>query len=131
MKRRGLLHPEINDALARLGHTDWLVVADCGLPIPPGVRRIDLALVPGVPSFVDVVRALADELAVEKLVVAREMREHNPRCLDALTRLFPGVPVEEVPHEAFKARVASARAVIRTGEATPYANVILQAGVIF
>lgn len=131
MKKRGLLHPEISDTLARLGHTDWLVVADCGLPIPPGVRRIDLALVPGVPSLQDVIEAIAEEMAVEKLIVAREMRERNPRCLELVTQRFPGVPMEEVPHEAFKAQVAKAQAVIRTGEATPYANVILQAGVIF
>jgi|Deesub1362A_J573_1020465.scaffolds.fasta_scaffold03027_6 D-ribose pyranase len=131
MKKRGILNDQLNLLLARLGHGDWVVVADCGLPIPDGIWRIDLALVPGLPSFGDVIRALAEEVAVQRLIVAGEMKAHNPRNLELLRELFPGAELEEVPHEKFKELLMRARAVIRTGEATPYANVILESGVIF
>ncbi|NOX44776.1 MAG: D-ribose pyranase [Caldiserica bacterium] len=131
MKKKGILNDRLNLLLARLGHGDWIVVADCGLPIPDGVWRIDLALVPGIPSFADVVRAVAGEIAVQKLIVATEMRDRNSPNLKLLRELFPSAAVEEVPHAEFKELTKRARAVIRTGEATPYANVILESGVIF
>ena len=131
MKKRGILNDRLSWILARLGHGDRIVIADCGLPIPDGVLRIDLALVPGIPSFRDVVGAIAGELEVQKLVVAEEMEDRNRDNLEFLREAFPGVAVERVPHERFKELVRGAKAVIRTGEATPYANVILEAGVIF
>ncbi len=131
MKRKGILNDRLSLLFARLGHGDWVVVADCGLPIPDGVWRIDLALVPGIPSFADVVRAVAEEIAVQRVIVAAEMRAHSPSHLGLLRELFPSATVEEVPHAEFKELTKRARAVIRTGEATPYANVILESGVIF
>ncbi len=131
MKKRGILNDRLSFLLAKLGHGDWVVVADCGLPIPEGVWRIDLALIPGLPSFADVVRAVAGEIAVQKVIVATEMRTHNARNLGLLRELFPAAAMEDVPHTEFKELVKRARAVIRTGEATPYANVILECGVIF
>jgi len=131
MKKKGILNDRLSFLLAKLGHGDWVVVADCGLPIPEGVWRIDLALIPGLPSFADVVRAVAGEIAVQKVIVATEMRTHNARNLGLLRELFPAAAMEDVPHTEFKELVKRARAVIRTGEATPYANVILECGVIF
>ncbi len=131
MKKKGILNDRLSWIIARLGHGDRIVVADCGLPIPDGVVRVDISLVPGTPSFQDVVGALAQEIKVQKLIVATEMETHNPRNLEFLRRSFPGIPLETVSHEEFKELVRKARAVIRTGEATPYANVILEAGVIF
>lgn len=131
MKKGGILNDRLSWLLARLGHGDWIVVADCGLPIPDGVMRIDISLVPGIPSFREVVGALAREMAVQKIVVAEEMETRNHRNLEFLREAFPGVPIEKVKHERFKELIGRARAVIRTGEATPYANAILEAGVIF
>ena len=131
MKKRGILNDRLSWVLARLGHGDRIVIADCGLPIPDGVLRIDLALVPGIPSFRDVVGAIAGELKVQKLIVAEEMWDHNRANLEFLQKTFPGVPIEKISHERLKELVRGAKAVIRTGEATPYANVILEAGVIF
>jgi len=131
VKKEGILNDRVCALVARLGHGDWVVVADCGLPIPPGVWRIDLALVKGVPSFQQVVEALAAEIQVQRLVVAREMRTENPKQHEFLKRTFPNLSIEEVPHKEFKGLASKARAVIRTGEATPYANVILEAGVSF
>lgn len=131
MKRKGILNERISAVLARLGHTDWLAIADCGLPIPDGVERIDLALVQGIPRFQDVMRAIAGELVVEKVILAQEAKLCNSDCYRSLIEQFGDVPFEEVPHEELKRRLKAVKAVIRTGEATPYANVILQAGVAF
>jgi len=131
MKRDGILNDRLSWILACLGHGDRIVVADCGLPIPPKVPRIDLALVKGVPSFQEAVRALAAELVIQRVVVAHEIRTVNPSQYAFLRSLFTDCPIEEVPHEEFKRLLAEVRAVVRTGEATPYANVILEAGVSF
>lgn len=131
MKKGGILNDRLSWVLARLGHGDRIVIADCGLPIPNGPLRIDISLVPGIPSFRDVVRAIAQEMEVQRLFVAREMEDHNKEHLEFLRGLFPGVPVETISHEHLKDLAREAKAVIRTGEATPYANVILEAGVIF
>jgi len=129
MKRHGILNSHISKILTDLGHTDMIVIADCGLPIPAGVERIDLALELGTPSFVDVVRIVADDMAVEQVTLATEIKEANPVALEVVTKL--DVPQDYVSHEAFKELTKQAKVIIRTGEATPYANVILHAGVIF
>ncbi len=131
MKRGGILHGELSHVVAQLGHTDLLAVADAGLPIPDGVRRVDLALVPGVPGFLQTVRALLGEIVVERAVIAQEMASRNPDLHRELREALNGVVLEEVPHEEVKRRAAGARAVVRTGEWTPYANVLLQCGVAF
>ena len=132
MKRTGILNVRLAGVVAGMGHTDRLVVADAGLPVPPGVPCIDLAVCCGLPGFLDVLRSVAAELKVEAITIAGETRTARTDGLAAeVAALFPGVPVDEVPHEDFKARTANARAVVRTGECSPYANVILHAGVAF
>ncbi|GBD09394.1 D-ribose pyranase [Candidatus Thermoflexus japonica] len=131
MKKRGLLNAPLSQVVAQMGHGDLLVIADAGLPIPPAVQRIDLAVRPGLPSFLDVLDAVLEELHVEKAVVAVEMRDRSPTLYSAFRERLASIPLEHVPHETFKAMTASARAVVRTGECTPYANVILVSGVIF
>jgi D-ribose pyranase len=132
MKRQGLLHAELNRVIAAMGHTDTMVIADVGLPIPAGVPCIDLALVAGTPSFADVFDAIYRELAVERATVASEIHARN-RSMVALTERLrtDGLAVDELAHEDFKRACAHARAVVRTGETSPYANVILHAGVTF
>lgn len=131
MKKQGILNAALSNIIAGMGHTDLLVVADAGLPIPPGVPVIDLALRCGVPSFADVLSAVADELQVEQIVIAAEAQQSGDPLPEVTAALFPGVPVAACPHEEFKQRTTRARAVVRTGECTPYHNVILQAGVVF
>jgi len=131
MKKTGVLHHELADVIAAMGHTDMLVVADAGLPVPLGVQRIELAIAPGLPGILDVVRAIAAELEVEGLIVAEELGSRNPGLEQAFQEIFPGASLTRLPHEAFKERTKSARAVVRTGECTPYANVILCSGVTF
>lgn len=132
MRRHGLLHAELNRVIAAMGHTDTIVIADVGLPVPAGVACIDLALVAGTPRFADVFDAVYRELAVERVTVANEIHARNPSMVALSERLrADGLAVDELTHEDFKRACAGARAVVRTGETSPYANVILHAGVTF
>lgn len=131
MKKRGILNHELSELIARLGHTDTLVIADAGLPVPPGVQRIDLAISGGVPSFMQVLHPILEDLAVESVIIASEQREVSPDFHEELVSALGTIPVQEVSHTEFKRQTQNARAVIRTGEFTYYANVILVAGVAF
>jgi len=128
MKRRGILNAPLSGHLARLGHTDLVVVADAGLPVPPHVPVVDLAVVLGLPAFTDVLDALLDEIVVEHAWISADADAGPPAgWVDA--RLAQ--PAERVPHDRLKAMVGDARVVVRTGEATAYANVVLRCGVAF
>ncbi|MDM5299673.1 D-ribose pyranase [Bacillus pumilus] len=131
MKKNGILNSHIAKVLAELGHTDTVVIADCGLPIPDGPIKIDLALSIGTPSFQEVTSLLLQEMAVEKVTIASEIKEANERDHLFLKKALTNQPITDVDHETFKEMTKQAKAVIRTGEATPYANCILHAGVIF
>jgi D-ribose pyranase len=131
VKKIGVLNHRLAEVIATMGHTDLLVLADAGLPVPLGVERIDLAVSPGVPALLDVARAVSTELHVERLILASELVNRNPKLADEIAAVFASAGVDRVPHEDFKALTAKARAVVRTGECTPYANVILVSGVTF
>ncbi|MER6380926.1 D-ribose pyranase [Streptomyces sp. NPDC001250] len=126
MKKAGILNRHLAGALAELGHGDGVLVCDAGMPIPAGPRLVDLAFRAGVPSFAEVLDGLLAELVVEGATAARELRGPHRVLLDSH---FPGL--ELVPHERLKALSAGARLVVRTGEARPYANVLLRCGVFF
>ncbi|RNB80371.1 D-ribose pyranase [Brevibacillus nitrificans] len=131
MKKLGILNSDISALISQLGHTDRIVICDAGLPIPDFVTRIDLAVVPGLPSFFEVLNAVLLEMQVEKAIFAEELIKAQPSAHIYLEAALPGVEMESVSHEAFKELTKEAKAIIRTGECTPYANVILQAGVTF
>jgi len=131
MKRYGILNSHISKVLADLGHTDTIVIADAGLPIPEGVKKIDLAVKPGNPSFKEVVNMIEEDMVVEKVIIASEIEEGNPDHATYIKEKFKNQKIEQVSHEDFKQLTKQAKAVIRTGEITPYANCILQSGVFF
>ena len=133
MKRNGILNSDISRVLSYMGHTDRIAIGDCGLPIPEEVERIDLSLTFGEPKFLRVLELVLADMKVEKIVLAEEIKEQNPTVLQGIEALLAGqnVEVEFVPHTEFKAQTADCRAVIRTGETTPYANIILQSGCNF
>jgi len=131
LKKIGVLNQDISEVIAGMGHMDMLVVGDAGLPIPLGVRRIDLAVKEGVPGFLETVEAIASELQVERIVVAEETGRVSPHIREALSRIFDGVPIEDISHARLKELCKQAVAVVRTGEFTPYANVVLVSGVVF
>lgn len=131
MKKTGLLNLNISRVIAGMGHLDMLAVADAGLPIPASTERIDLAVRQGLPGFIATVEAILTELKVDKIILAEEIKSASPALYSSLLELFEGVPVEFVSHEDFKVRIGQAKAVVRTGEFSPYANVILVSGVLF
>ena len=131
MKKTGLLNQQLSAVLAGMGHCDTLVIGDCGLPIPAGVERVDLALTPGVPGFLETLKIIQTELQIESAVIASEMPEKSPALYQALIPMLTGIEVSQVKHERFKELTVDAVAVVRTGECTPYANIILKSGVFF
>src|SRR5438105_8844475 len=102
MKRTPLLHAELSEVIARLGHGDLLVIGDAGLPIPDGPRRIDLALTANVPRFHEVLAAVLSEMAVESAVIADELAPNNPGVHAELCRQLGPVPVSTMSHDDFK-----------------------------
>lgn len=131
MKKTTLINSELSSIIARMGHTDEITIADCGLPIPCENQRVDLALTRGVPGFFQVLEAVLKELQVEAAVIASEMRDHSPETYQRLKELLPEVKWIEVSHSEFKKRTVNSKCVVRTGECTPYANIILISGVAF
>ena len=139
MKKGTLLNSEISSLVSRLGHTDSLVIGDAGLPIPMGMQRIDLALMKGIPSFMQVVQAVTEEMQVESAIIAEEIKTHNPQLHSELLALLDllqqhqgnTLSIQYVSHEQFKQQTQRSHAVIRSGECSPYANIILCAGVTF
>lgn len=127
MKRGKLLNADLSGLVAAMGHGDLIVIGDAGLPVPPGVRLIDLAVTGGVPGIFDVLDALLSELVVERSALATE-------ASDDLASAFRSRSIGEVrtvSHDDFKQLTRQARAVVRTGEFTPYANICLWSGVAF
>ena len=131
MKKTTLLQSDLSYIIASVGHLDTLVIADAGLPIPAETVRIDLALTKDVPGAIQTLKVVLDEMKVERVILAEEVKERNPNFLAQVQELLPEVPVDFVSHADFKTRTADARAIVRTGEFAPYANVILVAGVVF
>lgn len=129
MKKQGILNRELAAAFAKLGHTDQLTIADCGLPIPDGVHCIDLSYIIGKPSFMEILEAVLDDFEVECAFIANEMVSANTKIYDTIHQRIS--QIAEVSHKDFKKMTAHSKVIIRTGEATPYANIILQSGVIF
>jgi len=139
MKKNTLLNAELSYVIATLGHTDEITICDAGLPIFEGSQRIDLAIVQGIPTFIDTVKATLSEMQIEGVIVTDEFKTINPQRHNELMMLIAAeealcgksIAVSYVPHEAFKIHTQQSKAIIRTGECTPYANVIFQSGVVF
>lgn len=132
MKKSGILHAELSRTIASMGHLDMLVIGDAGLPVPKGVPTIDLALVAGVPTFLETLQAVLGELHVQKGIIDTEQEKVSPRMAEAFKEMWPEqIQLEAVPHAELQELVKDAKAVVRTGEFTPYSNIVLVAGVLF
>ncbi|WP_434603600.1 D-ribose pyranase [Pseudomonas sp. Z1-14] len=134
MKKTPLLNIALSRLIASLGHGDKVVIGDAGLPVPPHVELIDLALTHGVPDFVSTLKVVLSEMQVERHVLAQEILDRQPSALATLQALHAEGALgtrELVSHEQFKTLSREARAIIRTGECSPYCNVVLIAGVTF
>ena len=124
MKKTGVMNSNISRVIADMGHMDWLGVGDAGTPVPAETEKIDLSVRPGLPSFIEVLK----ELEVQKMYIAEEIKTENPKQLEAIKRTVPNVEIEFIPHSELKKDLKSSKAFIRTGEETPYSNVILESG---
>lgn len=134
MKKTPLLNVALSRLIASLGHGDMVVIGDAGLPVPPGVELIDLALTHGIPDFVSTLKVVLSEMQVESHVLADEILDKKPAALAVLDDLTADGQLgrrDLLSHERFKVLSRQARAVIRTGECSPYCNVILLSGVTF
>ena len=139
MKKGALLNSDISAVISRLGHTDQVVIGDAGLPIPATTTRIDLALTRGVPGFLQVLEVVTQEMQVESAYLAQEIVKNNPQLHEALLAQLTQLEQHQgnqivlryISHEAFKEQTKQSRAVIRSGECSPFANIILCSGVTF
>ena len=128
MKRSGILHPDINHLLASMGHTDYFTISDRGFPIPTQQRRIDLALTDNIPTVLDVLRLIDVEFVIDRIIIAEEAERFSQEYVSALRELRPRLRIETVPHLELKHLSADGRATIRTGDTTPYANILIVSG---
>ncbi|WML36351.1 D-ribose pyranase [Clostridium sp. OS1-26] len=131
MKKIGLLNSEISSVISKMGHTDGLAIGDCGLPIPEETKRIDLALIKDIPSFIATLKVVLMELQVEEVELAKETADVNPALFEEIKKEIGDVKMTFITHEELKDKLKECKAVIRTGEQTPYANIILRSGVVF
>lgn len=132
MDRNGfILNPRLAAAIVGLGHGEHIVIADAGLPIPLEAALLDLSLTRGIPGFCQTLEVITRALAIESALVARELATANPALEQEVARILAPVPLDRIEHAALKDMVVSARLVVRTGETTPYANIVLVGGVTF
>ena len=133
MKKGGVLNSPLSRVISSMGHTDKLVICDSGLPIPKNAETIDLAVTNGIPKFLDVLKVVLEELHVERAIVADEIVEKNKSLFTEISTLMNGTTLEYIDHEKFKALYRKEKYItfVRTGETTPYANIILVSGVTF
>ena len=129
MINTGILNPQILALLARVRHTNVLVIADRGFPSWPAIETVDLSLVDDVPTVLQVLAAVRANFNVTQAYLAREFQKNNSACDPRrFCRGLAGVPVKFEPHGQFKKRVPAATGLIRTGDTIQYANLVLISG---
>ncbi len=132
MKKGRLLHGEISRVIAEMAHADKILIGDAGMPVPKGIKFIDLALTKDMIPFLTVLEVVLEELQVEKAYIDLEMKDVSPYMREDLDKTVKGsFELDEIPHEQLKEMSKDCKVVIRTGEFTSYANIILQAGGLF
>jgi D-ribose pyranase len=131
MKKRGIINGQLAGHIAMLGHMDTFLIGDAGMPIPDGIPIVDLALCGGIPTFEQVLHAVLEETQVEYYYLAEEILEKNKKLHESICKELNNVPSEMMPHSEFKKLTKTVKFAIRTGEFSPYPNIILRAGVVF
>jgi len=127
MLKAGILNPAINSLLSRVRHTNTLVIADRGFPFWPGIETVDISLVDDIPRVLEVLRAVRQNFVIGHAFMADEFRSHN--CLETQQQFqaaLDGISISFEPHTQLKKRVPHAIGLIRTGDTTQYANLILE-----
>ncbi len=129
MLKTGILNPAINSLLCRIRHTNTLVISDRGFPFWPQIETVDISLIDDIPRVLDVLQALTRNFVIAQAFMAEEFLSVNqPATKDAFIEALNGTPILYEPHVIFKRRVPQAIGLIRTGDTTQYANLILESG---
>jgi D-ribose pyranase len=131
MKKSKVINSDLSRVIAQMGHFDKLSIGDSGMPVPMGTEKIDLAVDNGIPSFMQVLNNVLEELEVQRIYLASEIKTQNPAMLTAIKKRLPDIPITFIPHDEMKQDLHNCRAFVRTGEMTPYANILLESGVTF
>ena len=129
MLNTGILNPQILSLLARVRHTNALVIADRGFPFWPTIDTVDLSLVDDIPTVLQVLAAIRPNFRIAQAYMAREfLRENTPATRALFAKALQGIPSTHEPHVQFKKRVPGAIGLIRTGDTIQYANMVLVSG---
>lgn len=131
MKKTKMINSDMSRVIAQMGHFDKLSIGDAGMPVPMGTEKIDLAVDNGIPSFMQVLTNVLEELEVQRTYLAEEIKTENPKMLENIKALMPETPITFMPHSDMKQDLNNCHAFVRTGEMTPYSNIILESGVVF
>ena len=131
MKKTKVINSDMSRVIAKMGHFDKLAIGDAGMPVPAGTEKIDLAVTKGIPSFMDVLNNVLEELKVQRIFLAEEIKTQNPTMLENIKKRLPDTPIVFIPHDEMKKDLSDCKAFIRTGEMTPYSNIMLESGVVF
>jgi D-ribose pyranase len=127
MLKSGILNPAVLSLLARVRHTNTLVIADRGFPFWPQLETVDLSLVDDIPTVLQILDAIRPNFVLGRIFAADEFRQNNGKTRqEALTSRLTGIPLVFEPHVEFKKRVPAAIGLIRTGDTIPYANLIIE-----
>ncbi len=133
MLKSGILNAHLLRVLGESGHMDLLMLSDAAMPLPVDKERVDLAIINDLPRQLTVLKAIADQLQLEKIYIAEEIQKVSPNYLSKVQAYLKdtGIPLEFIPHEELKQKshAPEVRACIRTGERTSYSTMILQVGV--
>lgn len=125
----GILNPHLLSLLARVRHTNAVVIADRGFPFWPGIETVDLSLIDDVPTVLQVLDAVRKNFVVAEAYMAEEFLQVNsPPTRKAFALALKGAKVVHEPHGVFKKRVPGAIGLIRTGDTVQYANMVLVSG---
>ncbi|MFO3693687.1 D-ribose pyranase [Staphylococcus felis] len=134
MKKTRVLNSHISKAIATIGHFDLLTITDAGMPIPNDDRRMDLAITKELPRFIDVLEVVLSEMEIQKVYLAEEIKSNNPTQLQQIKKLLDkNVEIAYIPHSEMKTYLSHPlnKGNIRTGEVTPFSNIILESNVTF
>ncbi|REH97256.1 D-ribose pyranase [Staphylococcus felis] len=134
MEKTRVLNSHISKAIATIGHFDLLTINDAGMPIPNDDRRMDLAITKELPRFIDVLEVVLSEMEIQKVYLAEEIKSNNPTQLQQIKNLLDeNVEIAYIPHSEMKTYLSHPlnKGNIRTGEVTPFSNIILESNVTF
>ncbi|WEV36672.1 D-ribose pyranase [Lactobacillus sp. ESL0677] len=131
MKKTKVINSDLSRVIATMGHFDKLAIGDAGTPVPKGTEKIDLAVTNGIPSFMDVLNNVLEELGIQRIFLASEIKTENPEMLAQIKKRLPDTPIEFITHDELKESLKDCKAFVRTGEMTPFANILLESNVVF